>query len=134
MTFVSRDMGQLIARLCVAAVFQYSGVTKALDWLAGVAEVSALGLPFPEISLGLTILVQLGGSLALIFGWGIPVAAAALGGFTIVATLLAHDFWNYADVSFQRQLTTALEHLAIVGGFFALALLGPGRYRLRYRN
>ncbi|WP_373089060.1 DoxX family protein [Sneathiella sp.] len=124
------DMGYLIARIFLAAVFLYSGAIKATDWSGSLTEVTALALPLPELSLALTIIVQIAGGIALISGRYIILAAGALAVFTVFATLLAHDFWNYSELQQQRQLTTALEHLAIIGGFILIALSGPGRYRL----
>src|SRR3546814_1362196 len=48
------------------------------------------------------------------------LAALGLAAFTVIATLIGHPFWTFEGADFQRQLTTALEHLAVVGGFLAL--------------
>jgi putative oxidoreductase len=130
MSGLNQDICRLIARICLAAVFLYSGATKAADWTGSLAEVTALGLPVPEISVVLTIIIQIAGGIALVCGRFTILASGALAMFTIFATLLAHDFWNYSGQQQLRQLTTALEHLAIVGGFILIALSGPGRYRL----
>ena len=51
--------------------------------------------------------------------------------FTVVATVLFHNFWTVADpVERQQQLTTFLEHIAILGGFTVLIFLGAGRLSL----
>jgi len=120
--------GILIARLCLAAVFLYSGVEKAWTWRESVAEVKRLGLPQPELFNGLTVLTQLAGGLTVATGWNAAAGAILLAGFTAVATLLGHQFWTYRGVEARRVLTTALEHLAIIGGLllFALYDLFPG--------
>ena len=121
----------LAARLCLAAIFLYSGATKLIFWSAGMGEFAALGLPTPALALAATIIVQIGAGLALATGWRSKVAALALAAFTIVATLIGHPFWTFEGADFHRHLTTALEHLAIVGGLIAIAAVGPGAFSLQ---
>ena len=95
---VLSSYGIVAARLLLAAVFLYSGQDKLRHWPASLREVAALGI-------------------------GAAVGAALLAGFTIVATLLGHRFWLLHGSEARRELTTSLEHLAIVGG---LVLVGVG--------
>lgn len=124
----------LAARLCLAAVFLYSGATKLIQWHAAIAEFEALGLPLPTVAIAATVAVQLSGGLAVALGWRVRLAALALAAFIVIATLIGHPFWAFEGADFQRQLTTVLEHLAIVGGFLLLAAIGPGRLSLEHRE
>ena len=116
----------LAARVCLSAVYLYSGTAKLMDIPAGTAEVADLGLPAPGVFLALTILTQLGGGLLVLVGLWTRLAAFLLLGFTVVATALAHNPLGLIGVEFQRQLTTSLEHLAIVGGFILVMAEGGG--------
>jgi putative oxidoreductase len=116
----------LVARFCLSSVHLYSGIVKLLDIPAGQAEVEGLGLPAPGMFLGLTILVQLGGGWMLLAGLWTRLAAFLLLGFTVVATALAHNPFGLEGIEFERQLTTSLEHLAIVGGFIFVIAGGAG--------
>ena len=128
MTVAQMAILQLVARICLAAVFLFSGTAKALDWTGGVAEVAGLGLPLPAVALAATIVVQLVGGLAVLTGLGARWGALALAGFTLFATLIAHDFWNAPAETRAHELTTFLEHVALIGGLLLLAAAGPGRY------
>src|SRR5262245_16413513 len=124
--FLPTSYGSLAARVCLSAVYLYSGTVKLIDIPAGMSEVEALGLPAPGLFLALTILVQLGGGLLLLAGlWARPAAFLLLG-FTLAATALAHNPLGLDGAGFQRQLTTGLEHLAIVGGFILVIAGGAG--------
>jgi putative oxidoreductase len=116
----------LAARICLSAVYLYSGISKLVDVSAGMAEVAGLGLPAPGAFLALTNLDQIGGGLMVLVGLWTRLAAFVLLGFTIVATALAHNPLGLAGTEFQRQATTSLEHLAIVGGFLLLIAAGAG--------
>jgi uncharacterized membrane protein YphA (DoxX/SURF4 family) len=113
------------ARLCLAIVFLYSGVEKLWYWRASLKEVAGYGLPWPRLCAALTAVTQLSGGILVATGYAVWLGGLLLGGFTIMATLLGHRFWLYRGEQFRHELTTALEHLAIVGGFLLLAILEP---------
>jgi putative oxidoreductase len=58
------------------------------------------------------------------------LGALVLLAFTAAATLMGHRFWTMRGIAFRESLTTALEHLAIMGGLLLIAAAGPGRFAL----
>ena len=50
--------------------------------------------------------------------------------FTIVASFIAHRFWELEGPARQMQQTQFFKNVAIIGGFFALWAAGAGRYAL----
>jgi uncharacterized membrane protein YphA (DoxX/SURF4 family) len=108
------------ARLCLAIVFLYSGVEKLWYWQDSLKEVEGYGLPWPRLCAALTVVTQLSGGILVASGFVVWLGALLLSGFTVAATLLGHRFWLYRGVQFRHELTTALEHLAIIGGFLLL--------------
>jgi len=120
------EYGSLLARLCLSAVFLWSGITKFCDPAGGIAEIAALRLPAPRIFLALTILCQIGAGLLVLVGFWTRLAALVLLGFTVLATMLAHRASGLSGAARQQQITTSLEHLAIVGGFLLLTIYGAG--------
>ncbi|MGO4664586.1 DoxX family protein [Bosea sp. 2RAB26] len=126
---VERLLGQswlvVLARIAVALPFMLSGIAKLFDFAGATAEVRGLtGLEPAALFATLVILTQLGGSALLIAGgryaW---IGAAALAGFTILATLYAHAFWmKPAGERFLHQ-NIFFEHVSIVGGLVLLAML-----------
>jgi putative oxidoreductase len=115
--------GFLVARLCLAAVFLYSGVDKLWHWRSSVEEVKADGLPWPAVFAGATVFTQLVGGGLVVTGLLAWLGALLLAGFTVAATLLGDRFWLRRGAEFRHQLTTSLEHVAIVGGLLLLSLL-----------
>jgi putative oxidoreductase len=128
-----QDAGLLVARLMLALVFLVSGIDKALHWSAGLDEVVAGGLPFPQATLAATIAVQILGGLSVALGFRTRLGAFLLAGFTVVATLLYHHFWSVVGEAREHELTTFLEHVAILGGFVAIMAAGPGALSLERR-
>jgi len=115
--------GLLLARAFMAAVFLYSGQDKLRHWRESVEEVVEFGLPMPRLFAATTIVVQIAGGLSVLLGIGTAAGAAVLAVFTATATVLAHRFWRLDGKQAQQELTTSLEHLAIVGGLILLIVV-----------
>jgi uncharacterized membrane protein YphA (DoxX/SURF4 family) len=116
-----------LGRLALASPFLVSGFVKLLDFSGATAEVAGLGLRPGAPFAAAVVLTQLGGSMLFLtrrFCW---LGAAILAGFTVVATLLAHPFWNFEGPDRGRQTATFFEHAAIVGGFAMAAMFVNGR-------
>ena len=112
-----------IARVCLAAVFLYSGVDKLWHWRSSIEEVTGDGLPWPAAFVGATVFTQLVGGCLVAAGFFAWLGALLLAGFTVAATLLGHRFWLRRGAEFRHELTTSLEHVAIVGGLILVCLL-----------
>jgi transmembrane protein len=111
-------------RVVLCLPFWWSGLNKLFDFSSGTAEMAALGLEPAGLFNALTILVQLGGSLLVILNLWTWLGAGALGVFTALATVLAHQFWTLDGLERARELNTFLEHLAIIAGFVLVAMIG----------
>ena len=112
------------ARIVLCLPFWWSGLSKLLDFSGGTAEMAALGLEPAWLFNALTILVQLGGSLLVILNLWTWLGAGALGVFTALSTVLAHQFWTLDGLERARELNAFLEHLAIIAGFVLVAMIG----------
>jgi putative oxidoreductase len=104
-------------------VFLYSGVDKLWHWRSSIEEVRGDGLPWPATFAGATVFTQLVGGFLVATGFFAWLGALLLAGFTVAATLLGHRFWLRHGSEFQHELTTSLEHVAIVGGLLLLSVL-----------
>jgi putative oxidoreductase len=124
------DLGILIARICLSAVYLFSGIDKLIHRADAIAELNALKLPQPELLRPLVIAVQLIGGLMVLLGVHAEIGALMLLGFTVLATLIAHRPFDHEGPARRMQFTIALEHLAICGGLLLLAVVGPGRFAL----
>ena len=116
-----------LARLALGSSFLVSGIVKLIDFAGAMEEVAGLGLRPTMPFAAAVILTQLGGSALLLtrrFSW---LGAGVLAGFTVVATLMAHPFWTFEGPDRGRQTATFFEHLAIVGGLVAAAMLVNAR-------
>ena len=126
-----QDLALLVARLLVAPLFIYSGIGKIMAF-----EVTAGRLPggaggFGSVLAACAVLIELGGSLAFILGIYTRCAALAFIVFTIIATLLFHNFWASPPAAVVPQTINFLKNLGLIGLFGVIAAFGPGAYALR---
>lgn len=114
-----------IARGALASAFILSGIVKLADFAGATAEVRAMtGMEPARLIAAAVIAVQLGGSALLLAGGRLTaVGAVLLGGFTLAASIVAHDFWNADAAMWARQATTFCEHLGLIAGLALAAML-----------
>ena len=114
----------VVAAGLVTLPYWTSGLAKLTDLHSALGEARHFGLEPAIAVVGLTIVVQLGGSLLVILGRVAWLGAGALGVFTAIATLIAHPFWQITDpVTRFHERNTFLEHIALIGGLIAVAIL-----------
>jgi putative oxidoreductase len=107
----------IAARLLMAQIFILSGWSKIAGYSGTQQYFASLGLPGALVPL--VILVELGGGLALLFGFKARWAAAILALFTIGSAFIAHT--NFAD---QMQMINFMKNLAIAGGLLMFVRYG----------
>jgi putative oxidoreductase len=124
----------VIARVLLALMFLMSGISK-LTGLEGTAGyIASVGLPAPTLlALGAGV-VELVGGVLLVIGWQARWAALALAAFTLLASVLFHNFWAMpADKAFMQQLMF-LKNLSVVGGLLFVFAYGAGTASLDSRR
>lgn len=112
-----------VARAALALPFAASVVAKLGDWPGAVAESVALGFGHPAPVAAATVATQLVGCLLLFTRRLCWLGAGMLAVFTACATLVAHAFWRLQGAERIAQMNTCFEHVAIIGGFAALAVM-----------
>ncbi len=110
----------LIARVLMAYIFLVAGWGKISAYSATVGYMESMGVP--GALLPLTILVEFGGGLALLFGFQARFAAFGLGLFSVITAFIFHD-GAQDSINFMK-------NFAMAGGLFFLMLHGAGKMSL----
>ena len=116
----------LVGRILLGLIFVLSGFSKIAGFDGTVGYIASKGLPMPTLVAALTILVELGGGLALVVGFYTRQAAVALALFTLLTGFIFHNFWAADDASKMMQQINFMKNLSIAGGMLVLAAFGPG--------
>ena len=124
-----QSFGMLLGRIALSAVFIIPGFIKIAGWDGYVQYMTAKGMTMVPLFLGLAILIEILGGLALFFGFKTRIVAALLLLYLIPVTGIFHDFWNGDDPN-KMQLFNFLKNLAIIGGLFYVTTIGAGRFSI----
>jgi len=129
-----QDPAILVGRILLGLLFVLSGFSKIGGFNGTVGYIASQGLPMPQVIAAITILVELGGGLALVFGCYTKQAAIVVGVFTLLAAFIFHNFWAAPEAQKMMQQINFMKNLSIAGGMFVLAAFGPGRFSLDARR
>ena len=124
----------LAGRILLALMFVMSGFGKIAGFGGTVGYMQSKGMPATEVLAALTILVELGGGLALMFGYRTRWAALLLAAFTLLASLIFHNFWAVPEAQKMVQSLMFMKNISVVGGMLVLAAFGPGAWSLDARR
>ncbi|WCG84988.1 DoxX family protein [Pectobacterium sp. A5351] len=114
----------LVARILMPILFIVAGYGKLGDAYAGTQQyMQAMGVP--TFLLPLTILLELGGGLAVLFGLLTRTVALFTAGFTLLTALIFHS--NFSEGMNQLMF---MKNLTIAGGYLLLAVTGPGAFSI----
>jgi len=117
----------------MASLFLTAGIPKALQGYGGpfAQYLDKLGVPYPEIMGVVGVAIEVLVPVALILGVFPRISALLLLAFVIVATGLAHRFWQFAEpAAWQAQQSAFLKNIAIMGGLLFYYVSGPGAWAL----
>ena len=120
-------MTLVTGRALIAALFLVVGVRKMMFFAPQVAYFTKLGFPAPEFFTILAIIIEVVGGLALLIGFKTRWTAWLLALFVVIATAMAHRFWEFPDAAYVAQMNNFLKNLAVIGGLLFVASFGPGR-------
>ena len=124
------DLALLLGRVAIAALYLPSGFSKLTNLDAFINQIDGRGVPFAPVLAPLGAAIEFLGGLALLVGVQVRLASVALLIFTILATLIAHRFWEYQGAALRLQQINFFKNVAIAGGFVFLIAHGGGRWCL----
>ncbi|WP_213772760.1 DoxX family protein [Bradyrhizobium sp. dw_78] len=128
-TNTTADVTSLVGRILIAVIFLLSGLSKLAAPTATIGYITSAGLPLPQVALAISVIIEVGGSIALITGYQTKWAAGILAVFTIVAALAFHN--HLAD---QNQFINFFKNISMTGGLLQVVAFGAGRFSLDARR
>ncbi len=117
----------LVGRVLLALMFVMAGFSKIAGFAGTVGYMQSKGLPAAEVLAALTVVLEIGGGLAIMLGLYTRWAALALAAFTLLATLIFHNFWAMPAEQQMMQQLMFMKNLSVIGGLLVVAALGAGR-------
>ena len=125
------DTVLLLGRVMMAVLFLPSGFAKVTGLTAFAASLEARGMPAPYLLAVIGGSAEFFGSLAVLLGFRIRYAAILMVLFVVIATAIAHRYWEFTDQTIARfQRSSFFKNIGITAGFLFLLVSGAGRFSL----
>lgn len=126
MNAMAQSWTLLTGRVLVGSLFLVAGVRHFMFYAGTVSYFTKLGFPAPEAMVWLSIIVHIAGGIMLVVGWKTQWASWLLLALVVIATAMAHRFWQFDATQYANQLNHLLKNLAIIGGLLYVITLGAG--------
>lgn len=128
------DLLILIGRILLAWVFVGSAYGALTNFSGAVGYFRSLSLPVPQLFTTTTVILEILISAGLILGIGTRYCAVLTFLFVVMATAIAHRYWEYPAGSQQiGQYNNFLKNISILGGPLLIFVTGGGRFSLDRR-
>ncbi|WP_160151915.1 DoxX family protein [Microbulbifer sp. ALW1] len=115
------DFTKVVGRILISVIFIIAGYGKIAGYAGTQEYMAAAGVP--GFLLPLVILLELGGGLAILFGFFTRWVALAFAAFCVISAWMFHNVPGD-----QMQQILFMKNLAIAGGFLFLACTGAGKF------
>ena len=125
-----KNVAALVGRVLLALMFVWAGFGKIIGYEGTAGWMASAGMPMVGVFLPLAILLELGGGIALIVGWKARWVALALAGFTLVASLIFHNYWAMKGDAAMTNMLFFYKNVAVIGGMLMVFAFGPGRFSI----
>lgn len=122
-----------IGRVALVVLFIMSGVDKLMDPSGLSGMLAGKGFPMPTALAYAAGLVEVVFGVLVAVGWQTRIAAFALVAFTVVATLIAHQYWTMTGPARYANYLAFWKNVAMIGGLMMLMAGGAGRYSVDRR-
>lgn len=129
-----QSLTALAGRLLLAQLFVMAGISKIGGFEGAVGYIASKGLPAPTLLAAATVALEIGVGLALAVGYRARVAALLLAGFTLLASVIFHNYWALPADQQTMQMLMFMKNIAITGGLLMVAALGAGAWSFDARR
>lgn len=115
----------LLARIFLVLVVLVAGISKIVDFAGSQQYMLAYGMPMTAFLLVVATIIEVIGSLMIIFGYRTKWAALVLVIYLIPVTLIFHT--KFSDFV---QMIMFWKNLGLMGGLLYLYFFGPGAFSI----
>jgi len=123
---MSQSWMLLLGRILLGLLFLVAGIRQLMYYDGSVGYFGRLGFPVPVVTTWLSIVIHVAGGLSLMAGWKTKSVSWLLLLLVLIATFMAHRFWQADPAQYGNQLNHFLKNIAIVGGLLYVIAFGAG--------
>jgi putative oxidoreductase len=127
----SERISPLLGRLAIAWFFlsEAWAILQSWDGTVVMMQMKHVELAAPLLVLAVAAMVL--GGLSVALGYHTRHGALMLFGFTVIASIVMHDYWKIASASERAaDYEIFVRNMAIAGGLLLLMGIGPGPFAI----
>jgi putative oxidoreductase len=127
----SELISPLVGRIVLAWFFLSAALRYAGQWDGTILLMGMKGVPAPALLLAIGILVMFVGAISLMMGFHARYGAMLLFAFTLIASVLMHDYWRIGDAATRAaDYEIFARNIAIAGALLIMVGMGSGPFSL----
>jgi putative oxidoreductase len=130
----SQALVTTVARVLLALMFIVAGYPKLMNVAGTAGYIASVGLPLPSVLAVAAGVIELVAGIALLIGFQARWAGLVLALFTVVASLLFHNFWAMPAEQAGMQQLMFLKNMAVTGGLLYVFAFGAGAFSVDARR
>ena len=128
---ISELISPFIGRCIIAWFFLSEAWNRLGNWDATVTLMRMQHIPAAQPLLVIALTVMILGGLSILLGFHARHGAMLLFGFTIVVSVLMHDYWKLQNALDRvADYDIFLRNMTIAGGLLLLVGMGAGRFAI----
>src|SRR5689334_23281155 len=108
-------------RFLMSVTYILRGTFKLIQFTGTATMMAGKGIPMPKLALVISLIIEIGGGLALLAGSGVRHIAPIMALWLVPVALVFHNFWAYQGADQQNQMANFLKNVAIIGGLLVAA-------------
>ncbi|MEA3181483.1 MAG: hypothetical protein QOI59_5006 [Gammaproteobacteria bacterium] len=112
-----------LARAALVSAFLIGGIQKFVDFPGATAEQAHFGLQPAWLWAAAAVIVEIAGSVLVIFGRWVWLGAGGLGVLTVIAMLAANNFWALTGQERFMAVNSFFEHLGLIAGLILTCVM-----------
>jgi uncharacterized membrane protein YphA (DoxX/SURF4 family) len=111
-----------LGRFLLVLTFLIAGAKHAMDIPGTANMIASKGFPQPHLLAALTIAVEIGGALLVIFNRFTAPAALALAGLCVTTAIVSNNFWAQTNAdNYTNLFNHFMTNIALAGAFLSIA-------------
>ena len=119
----------LLGRALLGIYFILPGLRKISEYEMMTQLMDKHEVPFIQVLLPLTILLQVAFGIFLIVGFKAKYAAFLLAGLTLVISIFIHNFWNLPEgENVPHETQNFFKNMGIMAGLLVLSARGSAQF------
>ncbi len=112
-----------LGRLMLAVIFIGGGLGKISSPDATIGYIASHGMPVPMVSYILSVVVELGGGIAILIGFQTRAVALLMAVFCLMTAVIFHYIPDDRNM-----MINFMKNIAMAGGFLQLVAWGAGTW------